>query len=281
MRDWAGERVGLAFIPPGQPWRNGYIESCVHGRLRDECLNINSFWSLTQARVVISGWKTDYNHCRHSALRYQTPADTLQPAITNDRLSYALDRSTGSRHFRSRPATSPVTYCRARPHGSDRVNRPPTRACNESSSAATTPTTTPVSYRTDCRCSTNCQVPARTLGQSVATKVGVSPIPLRRQKWESHAVLSARALPWRISGQFPAARPTDRSSITLRLCVGNHREKGCPPTGCIVSTGQEHRSPGAVVEALTLPRGAGTTKNHFERRLRAWQSMQHRPELCA
>jgi putative transposase len=27
MADWATERVGLAFIPPGQPWRNGYIES--------------------------------------------------------------------------------------------------------------------------------------------------------------------------------------------------------------------------------------------------------------
>jgi len=25
MADWAGERVGLHFIPPGQPWRNGYI----------------------------------------------------------------------------------------------------------------------------------------------------------------------------------------------------------------------------------------------------------------
>jgi hypothetical protein len=27
MADWAGQRVGLAFISPGQPWRNGYIES--------------------------------------------------------------------------------------------------------------------------------------------------------------------------------------------------------------------------------------------------------------
>jgi putative transposase len=27
MADWAGEHVGLHFIPPGQPWRNGYIES--------------------------------------------------------------------------------------------------------------------------------------------------------------------------------------------------------------------------------------------------------------
>lgn len=74
MRDWAGGRVGLAFIPPGQPWRNGYIES-FNGRLRDECLNITLFWSLTQARIVISDWKQEYNHHRrHSALGYQTPA---------------------------------------------------------------------------------------------------------------------------------------------------------------------------------------------------------------
>jgi transposase InsO family protein len=62
------------FIPPGQPWRNGYIES-FNSRVRDECLNINMFWSLVQARVVISDWKADYNHCwRHSALGYQAPA---------------------------------------------------------------------------------------------------------------------------------------------------------------------------------------------------------------
>jgi putative transposase len=74
MADWAGKRVGLWFIPPGQPWRNGYIES-FNARVRDECLNINMFWSLTQARVVISDWKTEYNHHRrHSALGYQAPA---------------------------------------------------------------------------------------------------------------------------------------------------------------------------------------------------------------
>jgi len=72
MADWAGQRVGLAFIPPGQPWRNGYIES-FNARVRDECLNI--FWSLTQARVVIADWKSEYyHHRRHSALGYQTPA---------------------------------------------------------------------------------------------------------------------------------------------------------------------------------------------------------------
>jgi putative transposase len=74
IADRAGERTGLHFIPPGQPWRNGYIES-FNSRVRDECLNINMFWSLAQARVVISDWKADYNHRRrHSALGHQAPA---------------------------------------------------------------------------------------------------------------------------------------------------------------------------------------------------------------
>jgi putative transposase len=64
----------LHFIPPGEPWRNGYVES-FNSRIRDECLNINSFWSLAQARVVISDWKQDYNHRqRRSAPGYQPPA---------------------------------------------------------------------------------------------------------------------------------------------------------------------------------------------------------------
>jgi dipeptidase E len=47
--DWAGERLGLAFIPPGAPWRNGYVESFT-GQVREECLNINIISSLAQAR---------------------------------------------------------------------------------------------------------------------------------------------------------------------------------------------------------------------------------------
>jgi transposase InsO family protein len=74
LADWAGARVGLWFIPPGEPWRNGYVES-FNSRVRDECLNINVFWSLAQARVVISDWKRQYNWDRpHSALGYQSPA---------------------------------------------------------------------------------------------------------------------------------------------------------------------------------------------------------------
>ncbi len=74
MAGSAGERVGLSFIPPGQPWRNGYVGS-FHLNVRDECLNINIFWSLAHARVVITDWKGDYNHRRrHSSLGYRAPA---------------------------------------------------------------------------------------------------------------------------------------------------------------------------------------------------------------
>lgn len=74
MAHWAGERVGLSFIPPGQPWRNGHVES-FNSRVRDKCLNINIFLSLAQARVVISDRKQDYNtRRRHSSLGYPAPA---------------------------------------------------------------------------------------------------------------------------------------------------------------------------------------------------------------
>ena len=74
MAEWAHERDGLHFIPPGEPWRNGYVES-FNSRIRDKCPNINIFWSLTQVRVVITDWKQDYNHRRrHSSSGYQAQA---------------------------------------------------------------------------------------------------------------------------------------------------------------------------------------------------------------
>ncbi|WP_454171350.1 IS3-like element ISAar43 family transposase [Microbacterium maritypicum] len=75
MADWAGTRTGLSYIPPGSPWHNGYVES-FNSRIRDECLNINSFYSLLHAQVIIGDWKTEYNHDRrHSSLGYLAPVD--------------------------------------------------------------------------------------------------------------------------------------------------------------------------------------------------------------
>jgi len=81
MADWAGEVTGLLYIPPGSPWRNGYVES-FNSRIRDECLNIISFWSLAHAQVIISDWKKEYNTIRpHSALGYRTPAEYAEPCV--------------------------------------------------------------------------------------------------------------------------------------------------------------------------------------------------------
>lgn len=72
---WAEDVVGLVFIPPGEPWRNGYVES-FHSRQRDELLNISSFASLLHARVELADWHEEYNHVRrHSSLGYRAPAE--------------------------------------------------------------------------------------------------------------------------------------------------------------------------------------------------------------
>jgi putative transposase len=67
--------VHLDFIRPGRPVENGYIES-LNGRLRDECLNVEVFFTLADARRKLELWRHDYNHHRpHSALADHTPAE--------------------------------------------------------------------------------------------------------------------------------------------------------------------------------------------------------------
>ena len=62
------------FIEPGSPWENGYCES-FNGKLRDECLNGEIFYSLKAAQVVIEMWRKHYNTRRpHSSLGCRPPA---------------------------------------------------------------------------------------------------------------------------------------------------------------------------------------------------------------
>ena len=71
--------VHLNFIRPGRPVENGYIES-FNGKLRDECLNVEVFFSLADARCKLYLWRQDYNHHRpHSALADRTPASSPPP----------------------------------------------------------------------------------------------------------------------------------------------------------------------------------------------------------
>ena len=44
-------QIKTIYIEPGSPWRNGLVES-FHGRFRDECLNQEVLWTLTEARVL-------------------------------------------------------------------------------------------------------------------------------------------------------------------------------------------------------------------------------------
>ncbi len=75
LEAWAmGNEVQLCFIRPGRPVENGFIES-FNGRLRDECLNVEWFSSLDDARQKLVRFREHYNHQRpHSALADRTPA---------------------------------------------------------------------------------------------------------------------------------------------------------------------------------------------------------------
>ena len=75
VRDWISA-VGAqtAYITPGSPWENGYIES-FNARLRDELLNGEIFYSLKEAQIIIEAWRQHYNTKRpHSSLGYKPPA---------------------------------------------------------------------------------------------------------------------------------------------------------------------------------------------------------------
>jgi transposase InsO family protein len=75
VRRWLG-RVGAKtlYIMPSSPWENGYIES-FNGKLRDELLNREVFYTLKEVQVLTERWRQHYNQVRpHSSLNYRPPA---------------------------------------------------------------------------------------------------------------------------------------------------------------------------------------------------------------
>ena len=75
VRQWLS-RIGVKtlYIEPGSPWENGYNES-FNGKLRDERLNGEIFYTLREAQVLIEWWRLEYNNIRpHSSLNYRPPA---------------------------------------------------------------------------------------------------------------------------------------------------------------------------------------------------------------
>ncbi len=76
LLQWAADR-GLRnlLIEPGKPWQNGTNES-FNGKLRNEYLAMNWFYSRAHAKVIIETWPKQYNAVRpNSSLEYKTPLE--------------------------------------------------------------------------------------------------------------------------------------------------------------------------------------------------------------
>ena len=76
IQDWlAATGIDTAYIAPGSPWENAYVES-FHSRLRDEFLDRELFASLPEAKLLAIEYRAGYNqHRPHSSLGYLTPVE--------------------------------------------------------------------------------------------------------------------------------------------------------------------------------------------------------------
>ena len=83
VQSWiAAVGARTAYIAPGSPWENGYVES-FNARLRDELLDGEIFYTLKEAQIVIESWRRHYNAVRpHASLCYRPPApEVFVPAL--------------------------------------------------------------------------------------------------------------------------------------------------------------------------------------------------------
>ena len=95
LQDWiAAVGAKTAYIAPGSPWENGFIES-FNARLRDELLNGEIFYTLREAQIVVESWRHHYNAVRpHASLGYG-PSIAQCLTISQARMPRA-DRARGN-----------------------------------------------------------------------------------------------------------------------------------------------------------------------------------------
>jgi transposase InsO family protein len=111
VQAWLAEKkIRTRYIDPGSPWQSGYLKS-FHGRFRDECLNREHFFMMTEARMVIGDYREEYNRVRpHGGLGYlsseefvarqsqdrQVPLETLNPKSNPPGLTHHMAPIRGS-----------------------------------------------------------------------------------------------------------------------------------------------------------------------------------------
>ena len=119
METWSYQTgVKLDFIRPGKPVENGFVES-FNGRLRDECLNVEVFFDVNDARTKLERWQADFNHNRpHSSLQDQTPDDFAAAAADQPFALPTVDKAVST-------AGQGFAYAGQKTPALDRPPRPP------------------------------------------------------------------------------------------------------------------------------------------------------------
>lgn len=127
LKDWCRfSKAGRAYIEPGSPWQNPYVES-FGSRVRDELLTVELFSCLAEAQVLVEDWRDDIRpppatfsardettlpirqgvEGRARAARRLATRDGDTPTLQQNnthRLSHTVDRKTGAGHLRWGPS---------------------------------------------------------------------------------------------------------------------------------------------------------------------------------
>ena len=76
LQEWTATcDAQMRYIKPGSPWQNGCVES-FHDKMRDEFLQMETFITVAEARVMLEHWRMQYNQIRpHMSLGYLTPEE--------------------------------------------------------------------------------------------------------------------------------------------------------------------------------------------------------------
>src|SRR5690606_41179602 len=88
--DWCNTvGVSTAFIDPGSPWQNGFIES-FNAQFRREQLSGEIMDTMVEAKYLADEWKDIYNHERpHGSLDGLTPSRFWDEWVRENQLAIA------------------------------------------------------------------------------------------------------------------------------------------------------------------------------------------------